>query len=248
MPTQDKTDYTPHRCTSTRPCHRWRTCHHCARRRQAKIADAVEKLFGHSGQLRWTILYSGTSEQETIRKIRADWLKAAAPAGAIWTIEQSRKNQNLHCNIITPAGSKHEPANYRSWTNIITGEVRAVGAYISKPGQMPHPDAYTGNLYGTAGQIWQILAGQTVSPVIAATAAPNIIDKVANIDRTGINKGRTAEQNRAVWALQEAFAEKAPETSRDEYRAIAAKWLPDILESVKRPTRPRSSNEYKSEW
>lgn len=234
MPSQDSANYTPHKCTSTRPCNRWRTCAPCARRRQAKIANAVEKLFGLRGILRWTILYAGSSEQTSIAKIRDNWLRAAAPDGAVWTIEQSRKNQNFHCNIITPAESHHVPATIQNWSQIITGDVRAVGAYIAKPSQMPQKEAYTGKLYGTAGQIWQILAGQTLSPVIAATAAQNLIDKAAGIERSGVEKGRTGEQNRAVWALQEAFRPKQPEVSQEEYRAIAARWLPDLLETIKK--------------
>lgn len=238
----DKADSTPAKCSPSRPCNRFRVCARCARRRQAKIADAVSNLESRIGQLRWHILYPLAPGADALRAVRADWLRAAQPEGAIWTVEQSRKTGALHCNIITPAGSNHEPANAHHWNQTITGDVRAVGAYIAKQRQMPSPAAYSGKIYGTAGQLWHILANQRQYPAVAAAAAQYAIDSLAMLDQTIAHlkpnsKRSIAEHN----AHFDRLKNTNPQT-KDDFRAIAARWLPDLLD-WKEQNRPRSQLE-----
>ena len=242
-----KTDSTPAICTPSRPCNRWRTCRICARHRQAKIADAVENLAARVGGLRWHILHPHQPGQAALRTVRANWLRAAAPSGAIWTVEQSRKTGALHCNIITPNSSSHEPPNAHHWHQTITGNVRNVGAYIAKRTQMPPADTYTGNLYGTAGPLWQLLATQTSYPAVAAAAAQYAIDSHAMINQAihCLNAGRqkTYDELKTEYIKNNS----APEPTPAEYRAIAARWLPDLLD-WKKEHRPRSTLEIAQEF
>lgn len=218
-----------HNCTKKRPCNRWRDCATCARRRQAKIADATQLLFDYAGQLRWHILYPAATGAAALKKARADWLRHTAPIGAVWTVEQSRKTGALHCNIITPAGSIHEPATGHYWNQTITGDVRAVGAYIAKREQMPSTTAYTGRLYGTTGQIWEILMTQNQSPALAAAAAQHAINSHAAIERTAHLQRSASQQSRMKWPTEEREAARAADKPLEYYRNIATRWIPDIL-------------------
>jgi len=240
MSSTDKQDDTPHYCSRARPCNRWRACSYCARRRQARIADAVERLAGKCGKLRWSILYPFARGEAGIKAIKADWLRHAAPHGAIWTIEQSKKTGALHCNIIAPAQNIHMPADAKTWDQIIVGDPRIVGAYIAKPQQMPKEQDFTGRLYGTAGSLWQWLAAPAAHPVVAAGAAQHVINREAMLQAAVVNhdriesfiqeKSRTAgEINRAKWAAEDRAEKLANLKTPEEYRAIAARWLPDIL-------------------
>lgn len=240
MSRTDSTNSTAHRCSKARPCNRWRDCHFCARRRQAKIADAVEKLAGRTGPLRWSILYPLQGGSAAAKEARADWLAEAAPAGAIWTIEQSRKTGALHCNIITPAHCQANPSSAHTWTQTITGNPRHVGAYIAKRQQMPTREQFDGRLYGTAGPLWQWLAGSQSEPIVAAAAAQHIINREAMLmesihqierqqERDRIALLNPGQLQREQWAREEAAAKTTTEKTRDEYRAIAARYLPDIL-------------------
>lgn len=235
------------RCHPSRPCNRWRTCARCARRRQAKIADAAERLFTHTGQLRWHILYPHAPGADALRAVRENWLRAAAPAGAIWTVEQSRKTGALHCNIITPADCTATPRAAEHWQQLIQGDPRAVGAYIAKRRQMPEPAAYGGRLYGTTGQLWQILAGQTQYPAVAAAAAQYAIDSEAMMQRAAFLRLPPGEQQRRLWLIKAYEDRQKAEPTRDEYRAIAAKWLPDLLE-WKEKIRPKTDLELDREF
>ena len=236
----DEANNIPAKCLPSRPCHRWRTCARCARRRQANVANAVDQLGRLSGTLSWHILYPNDPGPDALRASRSSWLRAARPSGAIWTVEQSRKTGALHCNIITPAGSLHEPVNAHHWQQIITGNPRHVGAYIAKPGQIPKQADYSGRLYGTAGQIWHLLAEQTTHPAVAAAAAQYAIDSMAMRDRAVQclvrTKLRSIDEHNAFFDGQR----NQPPQTKEDYRAIAARWLPDLLE-WKEQNRPKNS-------
>lgn len=226
----DGTNITPAHCLPSRPCNRWRSCSRCARRRQAHIATAVENLHSETGQLRWHILYPTERGAAALREARADWLRAAQPIGAVWTIEQSRKTGALHCNIITPASTDHHPTNAKHWQQIIKGNPRAVGAYIAKPSQFPTDEAYAGRLFGTSGQLWQILTSQRQAPAVAAAAAQFAINSHTMIDRAAFLSLHPGEQNNRLWLANIEKHRKQTEPTRSDFRKIAEKWLPDLLE------------------
>lgn len=247
MSEQDGANHTGATCAPSRPCHRWRTCARCARRRQAQIADAVERLTNETGQLRWHILYPHTLGQAELRKVRTDWLKEAAPEGAVWTIEQSKKTGALHCNIITPASITHIPRAANHWQQIIQGDVRAVGAYIGKRSQMPRSEDYSGRLYGTSGQLWQILASQKQYPVVAAAATQFAIDSHAMIEHAASLRLSQSQLNERKWAHLKREKIAAAIMPMEEARRIAAKWLPDLL-IWKEKNRTKSSLEIAQEF
>lgn len=230
MSGMDETNNTPSICYPSRPCNRWRTCARCARRRQAKIADAVQDLHHRVGDLRWHILYPHGMNQEAARAVKANWLRAAAPEGAIWTVEQSTKNRALHVNIITPAEVLYTPRHANYWQQVIAGDVRAVGAYIAKQKQMPRPADYGGRLYGKAGQVWGILANQTDFPAVAAAAAQYAINSHAMLDRAVEYLKHETKMSRFEHDRLRAEREAGPEQTKEELREIAARWLPDLLE------------------
>jgi len=242
MSDQGQAAILPPKCSKSRPCNRWRVCHFCARRRQAKIADAVANLADRVGNLRWHILYPNQQGADALRAVRANWLEAAAPEGAVWTVEQSRKTGTLHCNIITPAETLHTPTAAAYWQQTITGNVRNVGAYIAKREQMPDPAAYSGRLYGTAGQLWSILTNQKQYPAVAAAAAQYAIDSHTMLEHAASLKLDPRELQRRKWAAEAHTATKAKEKTKDEYRTIASRWLPDLLD-WKEQNRPKSQLE-----
>ena len=89
-------------CTPARRCRDWRTCPHCARARQARVADAVERLAALYPHLHWTVLRPLRPEPAALSRLRLDWLRQAAPPGAIWTIETGQETRALHANLIHP--------------------------------------------------------------------------------------------------------------------------------------------------
>jgi len=194
----------------------------------------VENLASHIGNLRWHILYPNQLGADALRAVRSDWLHSAKPLGAVWTIEHSKKTNALHCNIITPAGSLHEPANAHHWTQLVQGNPRHVGAYIGKRHQMPSTDDYTGRLWGTAGQIWNLLANQKHDPLVAAAAAQYAIDSHAMLSHAASLTLTESEKNRRKWHTEEIAAEKAKQKTPEEYREIAARWIPDLLDFKRR--------------
>ncbi|MFA5825516.1 MAG: hypothetical protein WC825_06035 [Gallionellaceae bacterium] len=242
MSDRDEANHTEHRCSKSRPCGRWRTCYFCARRRQARVADATQRLFERCGELRWHILYPIYPGQRAMQACRENWLKKARPEGAIWTIEQSSKTGALHCNLITPSKITHAPLDAQHWQRIIRGEARAVGAYIAKQRQMPRAKDYSGRLYGTSGRLWQYLTGSDALPLVAAAATQYALDSHAMIDRAASLLWSPSERNKRKWAQQEYEEKAAAVMPIEEARRIAAKWLPDLL-AWKEKNRPRSSLE-----
>ena len=160
----------PRYCAPRARCRRWRICPTCAAIRQARIADAVERLHRLNDRAHWTTLQPDHAGQSALLAARDAFLRREAPAGAVWTVEQSPSSGRLHCNIITP----DKPSGTHKTASLFIAEItrapRQVGAYIGKQSQMPHPDAYTGRLYGTAGPLWQYLTSGQVPPPVQAGA------------------------------------------------------------------------------
>lgn len=206
----------PRYCAPRARCRRWRVCPACAAIRQAQIADAVERLHRLNGRATWTTLQPDHAGQSALIAARDAFLRSAAPAGAVWTVEQAPTSGRLHCNIITPdrPGVTHKAASL--FIAEITNDPRQVGAYISKQSQMPHPDAFTGRLYGTAGPLWQYLTSGQVPPPIQAGAMQFEIEPQPPTHPR----------------------DKQHPTSRERAREIAARHLPDILPYLPRRPHP----------
>lgn len=201
-------------CFKGNRCRRWRICPACAAIRQARIADAATRLQKMYPGLAWTTLHPVVSGAAAVSRARATWArKSKAPAG-IWTVEQSPTTKNLHCNIIAPFGFDADDQQFHRWQRAIKGDVRNVAAYISKPEQFPAREDGPYRLYGTLGPLWQFLADANQAPPVAAASIEFALDPGAALARASKN-GRA-----------DARDEKQ---SMEEYRAIAARYLPNIL-------------------
>lgn len=209
---------TPSRpCLPRARCHNWRTCDICARIRQAKIADAAERLQLAADDLTWTCLSPADTGARELAKARDAFLRAEEPIGAIWTVEMSPQTGRLHCNILHPTTTPRSMRLARVWQAPLTGNARAVAAYISKRSQMPAKELYPGRLYGTAGPLWQWLAGGDAPAPVAAAKTQYDIDPAPLSARSGITERNYLENRDYTW---------------DDYRAIAAARLPDLLRAA----------------
>lgn len=197
---------TPRPCAPRARCGRYRTCPTCARIRQAKIADAAERLQRHARDLTWTTIIPDDREWRTLIRCRSAFLEAEQPPGAIWTVEAGQQTGLPHCNILHPTTRPRQLRHAAVWQAPITTTARAVAAYISKQAGFPAPDAYAGRLYGTAGPLWQWLATGKGFPVIEAAKTQYDLDPAP-------------------------LTQSAPMTGAD-YRAIAARRIPDILRAA----------------
>lgn len=201
-------------CRPGNRCHNWRACHKCARIRQARIADAAEKLAGQIGALDWTTITAADQTPTAIARERARWLRQANPAGAIWTIERGEDAGKLHINIIAPSGCAADLPRSAQHRIVRIENPRAVAAYISKPEQAPDAKEWPGRTFGTAGPLWQWLTAKDQhTPVIAAAIQADI--------------NRAAGQRSALPPAQ--TVDCAADLDRVDYRAIMARRLPDLV-------------------
>ena len=222
-------DHTPLRpCAPRARCHDYRRCPICARIRQAKIADAAERLAARAGPLAWTCLSPVEPGADALARARAAFLRATDPPGALWTVELSPETGALHCNIISPAEPPRAMKLARVWHAPINGDVRAVAAYISKREQMPSKLQYPRRLYGTAGPVWAWLSSGAGQPVIAAAKAQYDIDPAPLAADSGVDKRVFVGRDPHTWA---------------DYRDIAASRLPDLLRSTPLYGRSRARAE-----
>ncbi len=205
-------------CAPRARCRRWRICPACAAIRQAKIADAVERLHRLNNRATWTTLQPDHAGQAALIAARDLFLRSNAPSGAVWTVEAAPTSGRLHCNIITPDRPAETHPLASMFLAEIVGDPRNVGAYIAKQAQMPHPDAFTGRLYGTAGPLWQYLTSGQVPPPIQAAAIQYDIEP----------QPPTHPDDRQY------------PTSRERAREIAARHLPDLL-PFRRAARPNQT-------
>lgn len=215
-------------CAPRARCGDFRNCDICARIRQARIADAATRLSSRHPNLRWTCLSPTDPGPAALAAARAAFLRSTDPPGAIWTVEQSPQTGALHCNIIAPAAPPRSIRIARVWQADIEGDVRRVAAYISKREQMPPRDLYPGRLYGTAGPLWQWLAGNDAPAVVAAAKTQYDIDPAPLRIDTGISR-----------RLAAIDAQHSPA----DYREIAARRLPELLRAVPLYGRSRASSQ-----
>lgn len=216
----DANNHTGKICRPQHRCRNWRQCDFCARVRQARIADAAERLASISPNLSWTTLHPILPGKYGIDRARSEWVDVVRPAGAIWTIEKSPSTKNLHLNIIHPTAPDPILARSGKWNRPIIGNVRHVAAYISKRRQAPAPGDYQGRLFGTCGHLWQWLVGERADPIISAAAVQWLIDPLPMIEEA---------QRHHPLAPTYSFLQPP------DYAEIAKKYLPDVLAMLKKP-------------
>lgn len=174
-------------CAPGRRCRQWRRCDYCARIRQAQIASVAEA--GASTSPRVTYAVARSYSQETMNRDRARFLTRlrTATEGGIWTIERGDLTDTLHLNLIMGTSepvhaaslAKLWPRDADFWANEIKhSEVRNVAAYCGKRSQMPGPERYGGNLYGSYGT-WKrplALAAERGGAVLSAIALEQMLE------------------------------------------------------------------------
>ena len=210
-------DTTSRRCLPRARCRDFRNCPICARIRQAQIADAAERLQAHAGRLTWACLKPVENGADALARARAAFLRAHDPAGAVWTVELSPQTGALHCNVLLPNAEPKRIRLARVWQAPIEGDVRQVAAYIAKRDQIPPRELYDGRLYGTAGPLWQWLAGGDAPPIVAAAKTQYDIDPAPLSTNSGVSQDLFVANRRPEWS---------------DYREIAARRLPDIMRAV----------------
>jgi hypothetical protein len=162
----------------------------------------------------WTTLHPITAGGAAAAQARSVWARKSRTPAGLWTVERSPTTENLHVNIIHPAGFDAAHPSFHRWQRAITGNVRNVAAYISKPEQFPRHEDHPGRLYGTLGPLWQYLANAQQAPVIAASALEYAIDPGAARARVS-NPAPTANG--------------ACSPTKEQSRIIAEKYLPTML-------------------
>lgn len=213
------------RCAPRARCRDWRHCEDCARIRQAKIANVAERLESFDPDLTWTCLHPVKAGAAAAIAARAEWLRKVDPPGALWTVEQSSASGALHINIIAPTDLPPDLNHSKIWQQRIDGSSRNVAAYISKRSQMPARAEFPGRLFGTCGPLWSWLANAKQLPAVAAATLQQ------EIDGSPTAAAAAQKERRSLSDLEMLRGASLPaqELTREEYRAIAARRIPDIL-------------------
>lgn len=220
-------------CAPGRLCHRWRVCPRCAGIRQAKAADLAERR-AIAPAITWACLdFDRETKQSVLRSA------ALIGTGGIWTIEHGERagGRGLHLNLLIDAADRVQVTAERLaravpgrdvWAQTVPrADVRNVAAYIHKRRQAPDPDRYDGRISGTWGH-WrgaaEILAtDREAGPIVQAVAIQT------GLERAGVLPQDAARRAAAFVPFYNGQQPKAPELSREEYRAIAEKNLSGIL-------------------
>jgi hypothetical protein len=202
-------------CAPGSRCHHWRTCSACAAIRQARIADAADRIAQCWPGLHWTRVTPHVQTARAISTIRARWRALAAPAAGLWTVEQGARGHHLHLNFLHTDAVLTEIEGASTWTAHAIEDHRRVAAYISKREQAPDPASYHGRSFGTFGAPWFFIANNQQAPALAAAAL-----------QFAINPGASTW---AELASRESPRQPAPLT-RADYHAIATRYLPDLID------------------
>lgn len=202
-------------CTPRSRCYRWRTCQTCGAIRQARIADFAEELQRHVKTLHFVVMHPPTPDPASAAELARAMHKADPHATFLWTIEQNDAGTAHHANMISTREAPSMLLPLQTWQQTITGNVRDVAAYISKPDHAPSKDIYAGRVFGRYGPLWRFITTADQQAVLQAAAMQKQINDTI---------GRPPTR---IWNV-----EKPPrdELSWDEHKALAAKYLPDIYD------------------
>jgi hypothetical protein len=132
-------------------------------------------------------------------------------------VEQGSIRRALHLNLLHDDAVLAEIAGASTWTATDIENHRRVAAYISKREQAPDRRSFHGRTFGTFGDLWYYAARASRSPPVAAAAWQFAIDPGAapRAELDLLNRSPTP-----------------PLLTRAEYHAIAARWLPDLIDLV----------------
>lgn len=178
-------------CQPRARCGLWRSCPVCSKIRQARAADAAERLLGPAGPVMLTVAQPNLGESLNVRTIKQIAQRALGADRGFWSIEASRQKGGLHINLITPLSDYMQPGQIRMHSEICAAPTRAVAAYCVKPDQSPTEEEYSGRLYGTWGNVLQALAGKGPAPELRAYAAECEAERIISAAATEAYKGKT---------------------------------------------------------
>lgn len=191
------------RCRNAFKCTRYATCPRAAQARQIIFGNRAELLF-----LTEPVAFYQVDRTTNPKTVIADFKKIAS--SAIYSIEQSKRG-GLHLNFIAsqtaPLG---ELSNFSSAIES-REEARRVGAYISKPDQLPNPRrlkeltnlTQISNSWGNIRKFEQICQSPEMvrrAPHIAAQSAIIALSNSLGICRSHFDK---EEKNPLVRHLRE---------------------------------------------
>jgi hypothetical protein len=216
-------------CSPHARCWRYRDCEPCARARQARFADQADRLAELVGPLWYSVLAITEHTVDALAAAKRRWLRLHRPAAALWSVEVAPESQLLHVNLLHPVRQGEDPRRGASYAEPVTTIVRAVAAYMTKPGHYPPPTLWPGPTAGTLGPLRPYLQHRDAFPLVAA----------ASLD---------AELAPRVPAPPPAppldLDHPAPELTPEQYRALALAHLPALLAAValagRHAQRPRS--------
>lgn len=216
-------------CKLNPPCGHWRTCELCARIRQKKIADAAQALEAKQGRLCLSVARPPENTAGAIRSLRDQIVRSKlAPAG-IWTIETGELFMGLHLNILAPARFSDALRRAGHHVELVQSSARAAAAYISKRAGMPEEQQYRGRLYGKWGNISEVIMTSESLETAAPRAALSEWSLMSEQDKAYAQQG----WHRCKGGYVKGEPAK-PERTAEEYRAIAARHLPNLLAAVGR--------------
>lgn len=156
------------KCSTRSRCRNARECDYCAEVRQRQIGDIAEKLEERYGPLTLTVLKPEENTAKALKAVHASFMRRClAPAG-IWTVESGEMFRRLHLNVISPKPIPAKWRNCETYSELLTTTARDAAAYIAKRRGMPDEIQYQGRLYGSWGQVGEILATQERYPVLQA--------------------------------------------------------------------------------
>lgn len=209
-------------CQRGKRCHRWRICPDCAAIRQKTIADSAELIEQQHGPLWITTIKPEKNTEAAIRAVHAAMLRnKLAPAG-LWTIETGEKFAGLHLNIISPQPTIPRTLARFTWTEQLDTTARAAAAYISKQSGYPPASQYKGKLYGTFGNIRDL---------VQMPDAP-ILVQCASLEMQISKKPPPQQLPPEGVAIVGAF--QPPKKTRAEYMEIARAHLPNLWPMVEK--------------
>lgn len=215
------------------------------------IAEVAERMEQQYGQLTMTVLKPEQNTAEAVMALRASFLRRKlAPAG-IWTVETGTKFLGLHLNILSPKPLHTKIKRCESYSEILRESGRAAAAYIAKRSGMPAREQYSGELWGSFGQIGQILVNQNSAPVVQAAAIEIQLSGGVAMDRkqNGGIEYRTEQEEargwregekhngRQVWWCLDGSGEytyKPPrqQHTKEERAAIMRRNLPNLYAAI----------------
>lgn len=216
------------------------------------IAEVAERMEQQYGQLTMTVLKPEQNTAEAVMALRASFLRRKlAPAG-IWTVETGTKFLGLHLNILSPKPLHTKIKRCESYSEILRESGRAAAAYIAKRSGMPAREQYSGELWGSFGQIGQILVNQNSAPVVQAASVEVALSGGVSVDRLSANseseyrtdqdeargwrEGEQFQGRRVWWCLdgsgEYTYKPPRPQLTREERAAIMRRNLPNLYAAI----------------